>query len=208
MAKNQRSPILTLVLAVALASSALACARDVSGQSAVGEADVTFSAEPETQAERSVADWTTELQVKMALLENLGTDGLKVEVACREGAVSLSGLVGKPETKELAETMAESVPSVAVVRNEIDLASSLDEPGEATPVGGETDLRDAVLSTRVRLALVEALGTSGFRVGSEVARGRVTLQFSPDFSPAQRADALKAVRDVEGVAEVVSVDQA
>ena len=50
------------------------------------------------------ADWTTTLNVKLLLLNKLGTDSLKIEVDTVAGAVTLTGTAAKRETVELAET--------------------------------------------------------------------------------------------------------
>lgn len=161
------------------------------------------------EAEPSAADWKTKLQVKMALLENLGTDSLHVEVSAHEGAVGLSGVVEKRETKELAETMAKSIPAVTSVRNDIRLEASADNPNKTGVAAGEAEaeLKDAMLSTKVRLALVDGLGSDGFRIGTDVASGVVTLEFAPELAASRRKVATQAAQDVEGVTKVVSVDK-
>ena len=160
-------------------------------------------------AEPSAADWKTKLQVKMALLEKLGTDSLHVEVNANEGEVRLSGVVDKRETKELAETMAKSVPSVESVRNDIRLETNVDNPSKTSVVAGEAEaeLKDAMLSTKVRLALVDSLGSDGFRIGTEVANGVVTLEFAPELEAARRDEATQAAKGVKGVTKVVSVEK-
>jgi osmotically-inducible protein OsmY len=218
--KQHKIAFLLVLAAATLAVGTLACAQDklptagvqadakLGTEPAVAAAKVSVDAAP-PYAEPSAADWKTKLQVEMALLENLGTDGLRVAVTSSDGGVTLGGTVEKRETRELAETMAKSIPSVTSVRNDIRLESSLDNPNKAGVAAGEAEAewKDAMLSTKVRLALVDVLGSDGFRIGTEVASGMVALEFAPELTETRRAEALEAARGVEGVAKVVSVDK-
>lgn len=219
--KQSNTSLLILFATLLLAAATLACAQDQAAETAEIQTDAELNAEPDVAAEDTAAeiaphhaapnaaDWKTKLQVKMALLEGLGTDSLHVDVTSHEGAVQLSGTVEKRETKELAETMAKSVSAVTTVRNDILLQSSLDNPSQAAVAAGEAEaeLKDAMLSTKVRLILVDSMGSDGFRIGTEVANGVVTLEFGPELTAARRAEAVQATQGVEGVAEVVSIDK-
>jgi osmotically-inducible protein OsmY len=202
-----------------------ACTQDQPKQGAAAKASTEASAEPAVakastepevpadvvahDVEPSAADWKAKLQVKMALLEKLGTDSLHVDVMAHEGDVRLSGTVEKRETRELAATIAKSIPAVTSVRNDIRLESNLDNPNKAGVAAGEAEaeLKDTLLSTKVRMALVDGLGSDGFRIGTEVASGVVTLEFAPELAATRRAEALKAAQGVEGVSKVVSVEK-
>lgn len=153
------------------------------------------------------ADWTTTLSVKLQLLEKLGTDSLRVDVDTVAGDLTLTGTVDKRETRELAEAIAKSVPAVKGVKNDILLAASEANPNKVAVAAGETEaeLMDALLSTKVRLALVEQMGSDGFAIGTEVADGVVTLEFERKLVAARRAEANKVVKGVDGVTKVVSV---
>ena len=91
------------------------------------------------------ADWTTTLSVKLQLLEKLGTDSLHVDVDSVAGDLTLTGTVNKRETRELAEAIAKSVPSVKGVKNDILLAASEANPSKTSVAAGETEaeLKDA-----------------------------------------------------------------
>jgi len=153
------------------------------------------------------ADWTTTLSVKLQLLEKLGTDSLHVDVDTVADHLTLTGTVNKRETRELAETIAKSVPSVKGVKNDILLAASEANPSKTSVAAGETEaeLKDALLSTKIRLALVEQMGSDGFAIGTEVADGVVTLEFEKKLVAARRAEASKVVKGVDGVTKIVSV---
>ena len=155
------------------------------------------------------ADWTTKLKVKLALLEKLGTDSLHIDVEADAGALTLRGTVDKRETRELAETVAKSVVGVEKIDNEVRLEASVANPNKAGVVAGEAEaeVKDAVLATKIRLALGDKMGSDGFRIGTAVADGVVTLEFNRDFATARRQEASKVVEGVEGVNKVISVEK-
>jgi len=157
----------------------------------------------------SQADWVTTLNVKLALLDKLGTDSLHVEVDANAGALTLKGTVEKRETRELAESVAKSVEGVKRVDNEVRLEASVANPSKVGVAAGEAEaeVKDALLATRIRLALGNKLGSDGFRIGTEVANGVVTLAFHPEFAKAQRSAAIKVVEGVEGVTKVIAIDK-
>lgn len=160
-------------------------------------------------AAESQADWTTLLNVKLTLLNKLGADSLHIEVDAVAGAVTLKGTVDKRETQELAQTVAKSVAGVKSVKNDLSLEANVANPSKAGVAAGETEseLKDAMLQTQVKLALVEKMGTDGFAINTDVASGVVTLAFSADISTARRQEATKVVKGVEGVTKVVSIDK-
>jgi osmotically-inducible protein OsmY len=156
------------------------------------------------------ADGTTALNVKLALLNKLGTDSLHVDVDSNAGALMLKGTVDKRETRELAGTIAKSVDGVTSVQNDILLEASVENSDQAGVAAGEAEaeVKDAILATRVRLALVRKMGADGFKIGTEAANGVVTLRFGSDFTPAQREMAGKAIKYVTGVTKVLAVHKA
>lgn len=156
------------------------------------------------------ADWTTTLNVKLALLDKLGTDSLHVDVDSNTGALMLKGTVDKRETREAAETIAKSVAGVTSVQNDILLEASVENPDKAGVAAGEAEaeVKDTVLATRVRLMLVKRMGADGFKIGTEAANGVVTLRFGSDFAAARREKATKAVKNVIGVTKVLAVHKA
>ena len=157
----------------------------------------------------NAADWTTKLSVKLVLLEKLGVDSLHIDVDANAGALMLTGTVHKRETRELAETITKSVENVKSVKNDIKLEASVANPSKTSVAVGESEaeVKDAMLSTKVRLKLIDKMGADGFKVGTEVASGVVTLEFEKSFTSARREEAMNVVKSVEGVSKVVSVDK-
>ena len=161
------------------------------------------------QAGSKQADWTTTLNVKLALLDKLGADSLHVEVDSMAGTVTLAGTVDKRETLELAETVAESVAGVEHVDNDLRLEAALANPSRvgATVNEADAEVKDAVLETKLRLALLDKMGRDGFRIGTEAASGVVTLSFERGFKAHTRREAVAIATGMAGVSKVVSVDK-
>ncbi|MBP1642003.1 MAG: transporter [Acidobacteria bacterium] len=160
----------------------------------------------EARASDNQSDSTTTLKVKLALLEKLGTDALRVDVDTNGGDVHLGGTVRERETAELASTITRSVAGVQSVDNDLEVRGTPDTVGGAV-AEGENEVKDAMLESRVQLELIDKLGSDGFRIGAEVASGVVTLKFPADLSAGRRDEARSAARAVDGVAEVIWVEQ-
>lgn len=156
----------------------------------------------------TASDATTTLKVKLALLTKLGTDSLRIDVDTADGAVRLGGEVGKRETAELAKSVAASVEGVRKVDDDLVVETPASTGTVAKAAAeAEAEVKDGILESRVRLALIDQLGSDGFRIGTEAANGVVTLEFGPELGSDRRALAVKAVEGVEGVAKVVSVEK-
>lgn len=155
------------------------------------------------------ADWSTTMNVKLALLNKLGSDALHIDVDTHGGAVNLTGTVAKRETKELASTVTKSVKGVASIDNDLELASTKADPNQVGAAVGEAEaeVKDAMLETQIRFALLEKLGSEGVKVGTEAASGVVTLEFEKDWSSARRQEAIAAVKTIDGVHKVITVDK-
>ena len=181
-----------------------------SGSWVAGLLMILFTAGPVLADDKVVnEDWSTTLKVKLALLEKLGTDSLRVDVDTEDGKVELAGTVKKRETSELATTVAKSVAGVSDVENELRVEAAEANPSavDAAAQELEAEWKDAVLETKVRIAFVDQLGTDGFKVGTEAASGVVTLQFDSETPSELRQKAMAAARSVDGVNKVVSVDR-
>jgi len=158
-------------------------------------------------AEDASPDWTITLKVKVALLTKFGTDALRVEVITSDGKVQLAGTVEKRETRELADDVASKVEGVRRVDNDLHLRSSGGGRMNKAAREAEAEVQDAVLESKVRLALIDKFGSDGFRVGTEAASGVVTLEFPEKLAAERRHEMVGLVEDVEGVARVISLDK-
>ncbi|HEV2853551.1 MAG TPA: BON domain-containing protein [Thermoanaerobaculia bacterium] len=156
--------------------------------------------------EQDVADARLEAEVRLALLQKLGGDGLGVTVDATGGRVSLIGAVDKRTTQELAEEVAKSVPGVQSVDNRL---ASREEQPLATPVGkavgyAEREVNDAVLEMRIGKNLLGEIGRYALDLEVEVTDGVVSLRGTlPDRE--RKSLALKAARGTSGVQRVVDL---
>lgn len=155
------------------------------------------------------SDWAVTKDVKLALLGKLGADALRIDVETKGGNVNLIGTVNKRETKELASTIAKSVKGVGTIDNDLELAATVNNPSAvgAAVTEGEAEVKDATMEATVRWALLDKLGTEGVKVGTEAASGVITLEFEKDWSAAKREAAVVAVKGLDGVKKVVTIDK-
>jgi osmotically-inducible protein OsmY len=150
-----------------------------------------------------------DLRVKLELLQKLGTDAIHVDVEAEGGTVVLAGEVRKRATAELATEVAEKVEGVAKVENRIRVASGEPSGSEVDHAlaEAESELSDASLETRVRIALVDRMGSDGFRIGTDAASGILTLELPKKMKRARRREAVDVAKSVEGVKRVVTLDK-
>ena len=181
----------------------------LTGATAAQAATTPAKAALTAKAVPTQADWTTTLNVKLALLDKLGMDTLHVDVDSLGGTVTLMGVVDKRETKELAGTVAMSVDGVHHIENGIRFEAAVANPSQAGAAVGEADaeVKDAVLETRLRLALIDKMGTDGFTIGTDAANGVVTLSFDHAFASDGRERAVAIATGMAGVSKVVSIDK-
>ncbi len=215
MKKIRFVPVLVLTLAAALPLSG--CKKAEPRETASFEKTKSGVAKPAKDATakekkgppKQESTHALGLRVKLELLQKLGTDGLRVRVAAEDsGEVRLAGVVKKRATAELAEEVARQVDGVKSVSNKIRLAS---EDGgdkvDALVAETEAELSDAALETRVRLALVDKMGTDGFRIGTDAASGVLTLEFPKKMEKDRRREASEIAKKVEGVSRIVALDK-
>jgi osmotically-inducible protein OsmY len=208
---------LALIGIALISATAAQAATEAQAATAANDAQAATEAQAVSEAEAAVpakaapteADWTTTLNVKLALLRKLGTDTLHLDVDSLGGTVRLTGTVDKRETKELAGTVAMSVRGVHRVENGIRLEAAVANPSQAGAAVGEADaeVKDAVLETKLRLALINKMGSDGFKIGTDAANGVVTLSFDSAFNSDSRERAVAIATDMRGVSKVVAVDK-
>ena len=191
-AKRALLVLLVAVLLLAACSSTVPTPRSQAGNEAIREQDVS--------------DARLEADVRMALLDKLGEDGLGVTVDSKAGRVILVGVVHQRSTQELAEEVAKSVPGVVSVDNRL---VARDENPESTAVGKaaghtEREVGDAVVEMRVGKNLLGEIGRYALDIEVEASEGVVSLRGTlPD--PERKSLALKAARATEGVKQVVDL---
>lgn len=158
------------------------------------------------RADRS-SDAMVTWKAKLLLLEKLGAEALEIDVDTADGAVHLGGTVEKRATVELAGTVVRSVEGVRSVDNDLTLEKESGNAVARAASEAEKEVRDAILESRVRLALFDAIGTSALEVGTEAADGTVVLEFGMGVSKPARELAMTSVRALDGVRKVSAVDK-
>ncbi|HSG40120.1 MAG TPA: BON domain-containing protein [Thermoanaerobaculia bacterium] len=155
--------------------------------------------------EQDVSDARLEAEVRLALLEKLGGDGLDVKVDAVGGRVRLSGAVDKRSTQELAEEVVRAVPGVQGV----DSALAAREGTSGTPVAkavgtAENEVLDAILEMRVGRNLLGEIGRYAMDLEVEATDGVISLRGTlPDAE--RKSLALRAARETSGVQRVVDL---
>jgi osmotically-inducible protein OsmY len=142
----------------------------------------------------------TELKVRAALLEKLGTDALGIKVTVVGDRVTLTGAVSKRSTEELAEEVARSVEGVMKVDNRLEVVASGGQAGDDV----DAEASDSLLESRVKMALASEIGRHAWNVEVEATDGVVSLRGTvPDRQ--RREIAVKAAKNTKGVRKVVDL---
>jgi len=168
---------------------------------------------PSTQDRKSGAEiHSLALRVKLELLKKLGVDAVHIDVEAEDGGIVLAGEVKKRATAELAEEIAGKVRGVRDVKSRLRVAEAERAGGAETKLDralgeAEAEVRDAALETRVRLALVDRLGSDGFRIGTDAASGVLTLEFPRSIDRQRRREAVRTAEAVDGVEKVISLEK-
>lgn len=127
-----------------------------------------------------VADALVTLKVKTALLDKLGVDGGRIAVDAKAGDVTLQGVVKTESTAALAAEVARSVSGVVTVQQNIavdkDIAGTvIDKQVDKAIDKTQSEIADALLETRVKARLIEAMGQAGLAIEVEAEGGVVSL---------------------------------
>ncbi len=143
-----------------------------------------------------------EAKVKVALLEHLKKEALKVEVEASGTTVTLEGVVSSRGYQSLAEEVARSVSGVTKVENRVRVAEA---PGGG-PVSRaarkvEQETADALLEAKIKAKLLEVMGVAAFQVEVEATEGVVSLSGTVKEKE-QKALAEKTAKAVPGAVEV------
>lgn len=143
-----------------------------------------------------------EAKVKVALLEHLKKEALKVEVEASGTTVTLEGVVSSRGYQSLAEEVARSVSGVTKVENRVRVAEA---PGGG-PVSRaarkvEQETADALLEAKIKAKLLEVMGLAAFHVEVEATDGVVSLSGAVKEKE-QKALAEKTAKAVPGAVEV------
>jgi osmotically-inducible protein OsmY len=141
-------------------------------------------------------------KVRVALLEALGADALRMQIDVDDGNVSLSGRVREPGSRERAAAVAGEVGGVQSVKADIGLIA--DGSGDVPPADKlGKELADRTLEAKVQLRLFGEFDAQVLRVTVAALNGAVTLSGDMDNKDL-RARAEETVRTTEGVSQVIN----
>lgn len=153
----------------------------------------------------TVEDAMLGTKVKTALLTELGFDAFGVDVTARSGVVTLTGRVDKRTTAEQSQAVAKAVEGVTKVEHHVKVeASPTTTPVADAVAHGEREVKDALLESEVKMALLSSIGKEAFDVEVEATDGTVSLRGKlPDserekiaVATAEKCDGVKKVIDL------------
>ncbi|MCX7895335.1 MAG: BON domain-containing protein [Thermoanaerobaculum sp.] len=154
------------------------------------------------QVGKTLENALLEVKVRVALLEHLKQDALRVGVKVSASTVLLEGVVRTRASQALAEEVARSVPGVERVVNRLRVEEVPSGSPVARAVGRvEQEVADALLEAKIKAHLLEVMGLAAFQVEVEATDGVVSLSGRVQESE-QRRLAEKTAQAVPGVVEV------
>ena len=153
----------------------------------------------------SVEDVLLATQVKASLLTDLGFDALAIDVTARGNEVTLAGTVDKRTTAEQSQAVAKAVDGVAKVHHHV----RVEPKPSGTPVAdavakGEREVADALLESKVKMALLSELGKNAFDLEVEATDGTVSLRGQVAEASHEKL-ALKTAEKCDGVSKVIDL---
>lgn len=141
-------------------------------------------------------------KVRLALLDVLGTDALRMEIDVNDGNVSLAGKVREPASRDRAGEVARMVVGVKEVKTDLSLVpQGSDDVVPMDKLGKE--VADRKIEARVRLRLLDEIGAGALQVNIKAADGTVTLSGNVDGRDL-REEAEGAAKGTEGVNRVIN----
>ena len=150
-----------------------------------------------TQTQRStgeaVDDTVITSTIKASLVQDPTTKARQIEVETYRGVVQLSGFVDTAASKSRAEELAQKTKGVTRVDNNLVVRNTETTAG--------TTIDDALLTTRVKAALIDNPKTKARQINVETLRGVVQLSGFVDSS-AEKEEAAAVAAAISGVKEV------
>ena len=190
------------IIAASLALALIACAGEEATEGTAPEPAVEAAGEAVSEAVDVV---TLPIEVRVALLEELGVDALRIDTTVDEGHVTLAGMVREPASQVHAEEIAGAVDGVESVRSSIVVAPSEDlAPDDPAAEELEKQLADELLEGEIKLRLYGAIGVGASDIEVESIDGTVTLRGVVDEQE-EHGEAVAAAEAAAGVVEVIDL---
>ena len=186
-----RTRFLTLIGALAVFASACGRPTDPPAPPSTPPTPTTLGSPPTIGMQ--IDDSIVTAKVKSAFLADPEVKGLDFQVDTRKGEVLLSGFVDSQAQIDRALAIARQIEGVRQVTNNVSIKTA------GTTVGAVVD--DAVVSTRVKTALLAEPEIKGLDIAVATRNGQVQLSGFVD-SQEQIKRALDLVGRIEGVKSV------
>ena len=178
------SRYLTSALVAALACYVSACSQ---------APDTTGAAAPATTVGTEIDDGVLTTRIKSALLDDATVKSFDLKVETRKGEVLLSGFVDNASQMERAVAVTRAISGVKNIENKMSVKAS------DTTVGNKLD--DAVITTKVKTALLADTSIKSLDIGVVTRKGEVQLSgFVNNQTQIRRA--VEVARAIEGVSSV------
>jgi osmotically-inducible protein OsmY len=172
---------------------------------AVGTFGMTAVAGGKSDETSELDEMMLHSKVRLALLDNIGSDALGIDIDVHGTEVTLSGELSKRKHKELAAKYVKHVEGVKNVDNDLRWNQQKGESSMAKSAEElKREVQDSALATRVKLALLSEIGTDAFDLDVEAASNKVTLSGKVQ-NDSERKLAVSAAEKVDGVEEVTSL---
>ena len=145
-------------------------------------------------------DATVTAKVKADLIKDDTVKANEIQVETTAGVVQLSGIVSSEDARLRAEQLAQATEGVKSVRNDLTV--------QASQQTAALSLDDAVITTKVKAALLADDEVKGLAINVETSGGTVQLNGSArSDSERQKAEQLaKAVEGVTSVQNLIAVN--
>jgi hyperosmotically inducible protein len=165
-----------------------------------------LSAAPATAASAKASTTSPEVSnalatvnVKTKLIEKLGTDALRINVAVSGDTATLTGEVAKSPSQGLAKQVALSVKGIKKVENNVTQKDAAGAVGAS-----EASVKNVSLEMKVKGVLIGAFGTNALKIEVEVVDGVVSVRGKLDSPDTAKAIVTKT-RSIKGVKKVVDL---
>lgn len=165
---------------------------------------VDAKAERKGEGESTLAqrfdDATLVATVKSKLLWNSNTEGLDINIAAKNGEVTLTGSAQTPEAKELAARLAANTKGVREVHNNLTVSAA---DSAAAKTQNATDdasaaISDAWITSKVKSSYLYSRNLDGLDISVDTKGGMVSLS-GKVRSSTEKQLAIETARNIRGV---------
>lgn len=150
-------------------------------------------------ADAQVSEALKAISIESKLIDKLGADALGITARVAGHTATLTGTVERKSSQKLAESVALSVEGIRKVENEV-----VEETKPAPLANAKSNVKDAVLLSRVKTVLLTDIGVNALKIDVDVTDGVVSLRGklgNPDINK----EAITKTRSIKGVRNVIDL---